>query len=103
MDRRNQPGSKIAIIAIAILVFSILCFGAVEGWSSASLEASVFILALVWVISRKKERLPHLGKEEKYMLIVILFFITYTLIQMLPFPSAALKYVTRVFQALFIL
>jgi len=94
MDRRNQPNSKIAIISIAILVFSILCFGAVEGWSSVSLEASVFILALVWVISRKKERLPHLGKEEKYMLIVILFFITYTLIQMLPFPSAALKYLS---------
>jgi O-antigen ligase len=94
MDRQDQPNSKIVIIAIAILVFSILCFGSVEVWSSASLEVSVFILALMWIISRKKEQLPHLGKEEKYMIVVILFFIAYTLIQTLPFPSAILKYLS---------
>lgn len=94
MDGRNQPNSKIVIIAIAILVFSILCFGAVEVWSSALLEASVFILALMWIISRKKERLPHSGKEEKYMLVILLAFLAYTFIQTLPFPSAALRYLS---------
>jgi O-antigen ligase len=94
MDRQDQHGSKIVIFAITILVISILCFGSVEVWSSASLEISVFILVLIWIISRKKEQLPHLGKEEKYMIVVILFFIAYTSIQTLPFPSATMKYLS---------
>ncbi|MEW6417110.1 MAG: O-antigen ligase family protein [Nitrospirota bacterium] len=94
MDRQNKPDSKIVIIAITILIFSILCFGAVEVWSSVLLEASVFILALLWLISRRKEHFLTPSKEEKYMLAILLGFLAYTFIQMLPHSPAILKYLS---------
>jgi len=94
MGGRNQSGSKIAVIAIAILLFSILSFGAVEIWSSVLLEASVFTLVFIWIISRKKEHIPPSSKEERYILIILLSFLGYVLIQILPLPPAILKYLS---------
>jgi O-antigen ligase len=94
MDRRNQPRSKIAIIALAILIFSILCFGSVEVWSSAAVEVSVFTLVLIWLVRDKRALSLHTSKEERYMLAALMGFLVYIFIQMLPLPSIILKYLS---------
>lgn len=94
MDRWDQPDSKIAIIASAILIFSILCFGSVEVWSSALLEASVFTLVLIWLIRDKRALSLHTSKEERYMLAALIGFLGYIFIQMLPLPTVILRYLS---------
>jgi O-antigen ligase len=94
MDRRNQSDSKIAIIAIAILIFSILTFGAVEIWSSAILEATVFTLALIWPLSKRKEHILPWSKEEIYMPAILFSFLAYTFIQIFPLPPEILKFLS---------
>src|SRR4030042_6222050 len=99
MDRRDQPDSKIIVIASVILIFSVLCFGSVEIWASAIVEASVLTLVLIWLI---RNRIKHpqntdikiIRREEKYMLIALFGLLAYIFIQMLPFPSAVLRYIS---------
>ncbi len=99
MDRRHQPDTKIAVIASAILIISVLCFGSVEIWSSALIEIAVFTLAIILLIRGKTGDLMDAGdtdivKEEKYILIALSAFLLYILIQMLPLPSIILRYIS---------
>ncbi|MDH5203009.1 MAG: O-antigen ligase family protein, partial [Nitrospirota bacterium] len=94
MDRWNQPDKKIIVISAAILIFAVLSFGAVEVWSSAIIEVSVFTLMIVWMIWGRTETHLQPVQEQKYMIIVIFGFLLYTLVQMIPFPAVLLKYLS---------
>lgn len=94
MDRRDQSDPKIAVIATAIVIFSVLSFGSVEIWSSTIIEVFVLTLMAVWLIwSRTENPLPGI-KEERYMIAALIGLLAYVFIQMIPFPSAILRYLS---------
>jgi O-antigen ligase len=99
MDRRDQPDTTIAVIASAILIFSVLFFGSVEIWSSALVEVCVFTLVIIWLVRRAKTGHPqHAGemaisRKERYMFISLFALLAYIIIQILPLPSIILKYI----------
>jgi O-antigen ligase len=99
MDRRNKPDSKIIVIASAILIFSVLCFGAVEIWASSLVEASVFTIVLIWFIRNMSKHTQNpdikvIRKGEKYMYLALFGMLLYLLIQMLPLPPSFLRYIS---------
>ena len=98
MDRRGQPDTRIAVVASAILIISVLCFGSVEIWSSALMEVSVFTLVIILLVSKpwnpQDAGKTDVIKEERKMFAALLIFLIYILIQMLPLPSIILKYIS---------
>lgn len=100
MDRRNQSGSKIAIIAPAILIFSVLSFGSVEIWSSTIVTVSVFTLFILWIVTKGESGdtgqsdVPERKQEGIYLFVALSILITYFFIQMLPMPPALLRYIS---------
>ena len=64
MDRRDQPDAKIAVIASAILIISVLCFGSVEIWSSALGEVAVFTLVIILLIRGNTGGLTEAGDRD---------------------------------------
>jgi len=86
--------SKIVIIASGIIIFSILSFGAVEIWSSAIMKASVFTLMIIYLIWGRTDTPLQISKEEKYMIVALFGFLVYVVVQMIPFPSIILKYLS---------
>jgi len=100
MDRRNQPGSKIAVTASAIIVFSVLSFGSVELWSSTILQVSVFTLFMFWLIMKgdHDEGIQIVGpdgdRREKLLFGALSLFFVYIIIQMLPIYSTVLRYIS---------
>ncbi|MEW6068888.1 MAG: O-antigen ligase family protein [Nitrospirota bacterium] len=96
MDRRDKSDSKIAIAATAILILSVLSFGAVEIWSSTLIEAFVLTLIIVWLIRTKtwQSQFATTSKEEIYIFIALVSFLVYIFMQMLPLPPVILKYIS---------
>ncbi|NWF75702.1 MAG: O-antigen ligase family protein [Nitrospirae bacterium] len=100
MDRRNQLDTKIVYILLIILIFSVISFGAVEIWSLTIVEFSIFTVFIFYLIviiqykyaNQNPER--EQVKEEKYLLIVLLGFIAYILIQTLPMPAPFLRFIS---------
>lgn len=90
----DKLDSKIIIIASAIIIFSVLSFGAVEIWSSAIMKTAVFTLMIIYLIWGRTETPFQISKEEKYMVVALLGFLVYVGIQMIPFPSMILKYLS---------
>jgi len=95
MDRRYQPGQKIAVLATAVLIFSVVSFGAVEAWSSTVAGVSVLTLAMLWLITgRAGHSHTPVSREEKYMLIALLALLAYVFFQVLPLPPHILKHLS---------
>ena len=100
MDRRNRSGTKIAVAVLAVLIFSILGFGAVEIWSSTIVEVSVFTLFLLWFMFEDNpacvgnDSPSDNRRKMKYLFISLSLLLVYLFVQMLPLPSSILKYLS---------
>ncbi|MEW6053139.1 MAG: O-antigen ligase family protein [Nitrospirota bacterium] len=100
MDRRDHTGTKIAVIAPSLIIFSVLSFGAVEMWSATVLQVSVLSLCMFQLIVRRaaveeSETVnPAGGTQEKLLFISLALLFGFLAVQMIPFPQAVLEYLS---------
>lgn len=100
MDRRDHTGTKIAVIAPSLIIFSVLSFGAVELWSLTVLQVSVLSLCMYQLIVRRaaveeSETVnPAGGTQEKLLFISLALLFGFLAVQMIPFPQAVLEYLS---------
>jgi O-antigen ligase len=75
------------------LILSVLLFGTVEIWSSTIILLFVFTLGLLWVLRREYARFKIAGSEI-LLLATWISFLIYTILQVLPFPSFFLNFIS---------
>ncbi|MBE0427989.1 MAG: O-antigen ligase family protein [Nitrospirae bacterium] len=100
MDRRTQSDTRIVLIISIILIFSVLSFGSVEIWSSASVSVSVLTLFIFWIIFRTMQEhsfqntdSAH-GRHEKFIFIALFGLLAFIFIQTIPLPSSVIRYLS---------
>src|SRR5271166_4769037 len=104
-NRRRRAMMMAGIIFLA--VFTPLAFGAVHPWAYKTGEATAFALLLLWPFGRaaRDGQPAELGIQIRSFAIPIVAFLAFALMQLLPLPPAAIRFLSpstyRLYQQVF--